>query len=81
MTNRSELFRARLQTEFQNRVKAHGKYSFRAFAHSLKIDPSSLHDIMKGERKVGEKIIRRLGECIGMSLEEIEQVLNPPLLK
>ncbi|WP_413582338.1 hypothetical protein [Bdellovibrio sp. HCB288] len=77
MTKRSELFRAKLQDEFQKRVATHRKYSFRAFAHSLKMDPSSLHDIMKGERAVGEILIRRLGEKIGMTLEETERLLNP----
>ncbi|QDK44127.1 hypothetical protein DOM22_02625 [Bdellovibrio sp. ZAP7] len=75
MKQRSEYFKKILTNEYQRRLQQTGKYSFRAFAHSLEIDPSSLHDIMKGERKVGEKVIRKLGEKIGMTLAEVEELL------
>ena len=75
MKARANLFRIALQTEFIRRQNEHGKYPLRAFAQSLEMDPSSLHDLMKGERKAGAKPIRRLGEKIGLSDNQIEALL------
>lgn len=75
MKTRAELFRAQLQIEFEKRQSQKGKYPMRAFAQSLEIDPSSLHDILSGERKAGPRLIRRLGLKIGLTEKEIEEIL------
>lgn len=75
MKTRAELIKNLLQAEYEKRLKKQGKYPLRAFAQSLGIDASNLHAIMKGERKAGAKVIRRLGEKIGLSAEEIDSLL------
>jgi plasmid maintenance system antidote protein VapI len=76
MRTASESFKEHLNLEYQKRVVEHGKYSLRAFAHSLGIDAPSLHHIMKGERRVGPKLIRRLGEKLGLSAEVIKAMVD-----
>jgi plasmid maintenance system antidote protein VapI len=76
MKNRSELFRAQLQIEFEKRQNKKGKYPMRAFAQSLGIDASSLHNIMSGERRAGPQLIRRLGLIIGLTEKELEEILE-----
>lgn len=50
-------FRVWLQTEFSQRSRSIPKYSLRAFARDLKMDASSLSQIMSGKRKVSVKVV------------------------
>lgn len=65
-------FRRRLNEEFQKRQVKNPSFSLRAFAHFLKIDPSSLQKIMWGKRPLGAKVIQGMGKRLGISESNIE---------
>lgn len=50
------MFRLWLQKQFTDRCKKNARYSLRAFAKYLEIDPSSLSQILGGKRNISAKI-------------------------
>ena len=59
-------FRAFLRLELVRRLKSNPHYSMRAFARTLKYDVSSISKMLSGKRKIGPKLIRKLGKQIGL---------------
>lgn len=66
-------FRLFLQQEFVSRCRKNPRYSLRAFAKSLSIEPSPLSAILRGKRPITEKMKKRLGLAIGIPLESLSQ--------
>jgi len=64
-------FRHILQQEFVKRCEKNPRYSLRAFAKSLSIEPSPLSAILRGKRPLTEKMTKRLGLALGLSLDEV----------
>jgi hypothetical protein len=61
-----------LRAELQRRQERNRRYSLRAFARQLDVDPSSLAKILGGKRALGPRAIRMLGARIGMEPPNIE---------
>ena len=53
-----------LLAELQARVSRNPKYSLRAFARDLKMDPGSLCKILRGKRVLGTRLGRRIRTAI-----------------
>ncbi|MBL6991572.1 MAG: TIGR02147 family protein [Bacteriovoracaceae bacterium] len=68
-------FREVLQTELLTRCKNNRAYSLRSYAKSLEIDPSVLSKILNGKRVIGEKLVKRLGSRLGLSPEEMQDLM------
>lgn len=66
-------FRLFLQQEFIKRCKKNPRYSLRAFAKTLSIQPSPLSAILRGKRPITAKMKTRLGLTLGLSLEELKE--------
>lgn len=67
-------FRAFLQEELAARCRANPSYSLRAFARSLRIEPSSLSQILGGKRPITEKMKLRLGSALGLSVAQLDRL-------
>lgn len=61
-------FRYWLQRQFAERCKKNPRYSLRAFARFLSMDPSSLSQILSGKRSVSKKKIQLI--CQRISVQE-----------
>jgi uncharacterized protein (TIGR02147 family) len=57
-------FRFWLQNQFSRRCKKNSKYSLRAFARLLRMDASSVSQILLGKRKVSIKLIKSICEIL-----------------
>ena len=66
-----------LNSEFLSRCEKNDRYSLRAFAKSLSIDPTLLSRLMKGQRKPNKRMVKRLVEELDPDVE----VLNAIYLK
>jgi hypothetical protein len=69
-----EQFRLSLQSELVRRMKVNPKYSLRAFARFLELDPSSLSQYLRGRRKFTEKQLEALALKLGLSPMEISSI-------
>ena len=69
-------FRSFLQLEIVQRCKTNPQYSVRAFAKLLKIDSSTLSQILRGRRAITERLVMRLGDRLSLSPTEIKRFLN-----
>lgn len=70
-------FKEFLCAEFEKRKAAAGRgYSLRAFAFALKIDAPTLHHLMNGKRKAGEKRQTKLLTRLGLNPTEIETLMK-----
>ncbi|RYZ92364.1 MAG: TIGR02147 family protein [Proteobacteria bacterium] len=58
-------FRLWLQREFTERCKRNARFSLRAFAKMLDLDPSSLSQILSGKRPVSRKSVKTIAERLG----------------
>lgn len=67
----SDDFRLLIQREFVERCRKNPRYSLRAFAKSLALEPSPLSAIMRGKRPVTAKMKKRIGLALGLNLEEL----------
>jgi transcriptional regulator with XRE-family HTH domain len=65
------LFSEQLTREFESRRNRNPRYSLRAFAAFLRIDHSTLSQILRGARRVPVNRIRAWAKRLGMSEEEI----------
>ncbi len=55
-------FRYWLQSEFQRRLRRNPRYSLRAFARQLDVDPSTLSKCLSGKRKITKRFINMVCE-------------------
>lgn len=69
-------FRLTLMDEFLRRKRNNPRYSMRAFAHSLKMDFSTLSKILRGKRLLGNKAIQKLGAKLGLKETELKKYLK-----
>lgn len=72
-TNLKEL----LQRELVNRCRKNPKYSLRAFARSLEIEPSQLSKIINGKRQPREKLINSIIAKLNLSPQEAQHYAKP----
>ena len=66
-------FRRYLQDELIRRTKANPKYSLRAFARTLGIQPNFLSKLLLGQRSITVNTVQRLGLKLGLGPKEIER--------
>ncbi len=59
-----------LQSEMEQRSRRNPRFSQRAFAKALTIDPGTLTRILKGERIPGKKLTEKMLECLALSPAE-----------
>ncbi|MGE3974085.1 MAG: DUF4423 domain-containing protein, partial [Bdellovibrionales bacterium] len=69
-------FRVKLQTELTNRIANNPRYSLRAFARFLEIDPSTLSQLLRGMRKFSNEQIETIGTKIGLSPRDVKALKN-----
>jgi transcriptional regulator with XRE-family HTH domain len=65
-------FHARLQSMLLQRRRVNPNYSLRSLARGLAADHATLSQILRGERRVTAKTIRRLGPRLGLHPGEID---------
>jgi len=58
-------FRTHLQNQLTNRTRSNSRYSLRAFAKTLELDPSSVSQILSGKRKASPQMMERICEKVG----------------
>ncbi|MGZ8556632.1 MAG: TIGR02147 family protein [Sulfuricurvum sp.] len=66
-------FRLWLRKEFTNRCKRNPRYSLRAFATLLDIDPSSLSQILSGKRSFSKKVILHICEKLAVVPQDLKK--------
>lgn len=64
-------FRHYLQSEWARRAKANPRFSLRAYARYLKIEPALLSKLLRGERAITDAMLKRLGTRLGLSAPEL----------
>lgn len=69
----SEGFRDLLQRELASRCAVNPQYSLRAFARSLKIDHSTLSQILRRKRRLTADVIRALAQAIGLPADDVDR--------
>jgi len=72
------LLRRFLQAEFLHRCRKNAKYSLRAFARFLEVDPSLLSKIFRQERAISEKLFKQFAEKLKLSPEQISELSKYP---
>ena len=65
-------FRLWLQRQFTERCKRNARYSLRAFAKALTIDPSSLSQILSGKRPLSKKSVEAICEKLGATPKDLK---------
>jgi uncharacterized protein (TIGR02147 family) len=65
-------FRAFLQGELVRRCKANPRYSLRAFAQFLSVEPSRLSKMLRGQRPLRPPFIEKFGTRLGIHPSQIE---------
>lgn len=81
-------FRLYLQSELARRCKRNPRYSLRAFAEFLKMDASSVSQILSGKRNASTKVIKHITSALGTHPEQRDVFLErnkykrhaPPIL-
>ena len=68
-------FRLFLQEELVERLKSNPRYSLRAFARALKVDPSLLSKILRGKRRISRSLLPQLVQKLDLSPTEAERYL------
>jgi plasmid maintenance system antidote protein VapI len=74
-------FRFILQNELLRRCKKNSAYSIRAFAQSLGIDHSTLSQIIRGKRKLTNKMISKLGQSLDLPPHQLKRFQKNELPK
>lgn len=69
-------FKTYLQEELIKRCKQDPKYSLRAFARSLELEPSALSKILRGKRALTEAMFRNLAHRLGLSPDRMSMYEN-----
>ncbi len=70
-------FRDYLSSELARRQALNPRYSLRAFAKRLGTDPSTLSRILRDKIPLTPKTIKKMGESIGLSNEELTVWIQP----
>ena len=65
-------FRHFVQAEIARRCAKNPRYSLRALARALALDPATLSQLVRGKRRMTARTIRRIGAARGLAPEEIE---------
>ena len=65
-------FRLYLQAELARRCSTNPQYSLRSFALQLKVDHSTLSQILRGKRLLSDRMIRKLGERLALDLSTVD---------
>ena len=65
-------FKAYLQSQLARRCSTNSQYSLRSFAMQLEIDHSTLSQLLRGKRRLTERMIRRLSDRLSLSAAEID---------
>jgi plasmid maintenance system antidote protein VapI len=78
-----QTFGACLQAELAARCERNSRYSLRAFANFLAVDHATLSQLLRGKRNMTAPTIRRLGERIGLTQDQIAHYLarGPDLVR
>jgi uncharacterized protein (TIGR02147 family) len=71
----SEGFRTFLQNTLAERCQKNPQYSLRAFAKSLNVNHSHLSLILRGERRLTPKFIKKTGQSIGIGPQQLSRYL------
>ncbi len=74
--SRQQKFLEILEKKYVEKAQEYRSYSYRAFAQFIEVDASSLHKIRKSQRKVGEKLMRRILRKLGLSETDILEILK-----
>ncbi len=69
-------FRIYIQDEFIQKCKLNPKFSLRAFAQKLQIDPSTLSQVLSGRRPITKKRFLYLSERFSLTPQEHERFLK-----
>lgn len=70
-------FRDYMLRELAARCKRNPKYSLRAFAKALEMDPSTLAKLLNGKRPLGRRAITGIGTKLGLRPLELDQFVSP----
>ncbi|WP_291515515.1 TIGR02147 family protein [Bdellovibrio sp. ArHS] len=74
--NPNDNFVEKLKEIFSRRSEKNSKYSLRAFARDLQIEPSLLSKIMRGLYPLTEAMLQRIARRLGLSEEEIANLVQ-----
>lgn len=74
----TEAFRSQLREELLKRVHENPRYSLRAFARSLALEPSLLSKLINGRRTITQSMMSRLSAKLGLDPAGFEQKLASP---
>lgn len=69
--------RNELNNSFIKRCEANPQYSLRAYARDLKIDPTLLSRLMKGERSFSSEMIKRVVSELNLPLAQTSELTHP----
>jgi transcriptional regulator with XRE-family HTH domain len=70
-------FRSYLQEELVRRCKKNPRYSLRAFARVLQVEPSYLSKLLRGERSLTERKIISFSKSLSLNPELVESFVKP----
>lgn len=68
--------RGRLQSELLERYRKNPRYSLRAYARSLSVEPSALSKILRGKRRISPLMQYRLGLKMKLSAHELKELAS-----
>jgi plasmid maintenance system antidote protein VapI len=75
----NELYQKELQMIYEQRSSNNPRYSLRAFARDLEMDPSDLVNIMKGKKSVSPRVAYKIGQHLNLTGEKLLAFLVPTL--
>lgn len=75
-TRKPKDFRFFLQSEFTNRCRKNPRYSLRAFSQLLKMDPSSVSQILSGKRQASVKVINHICMVLGSAPQDRDSFIR-----
>ena len=66
-----------LNSELRRRMSQNDRYSLRAYARDLEVDPSDLSKILNGKRGLGAKLTRHFAKKLGFSEKAFKTDVDP----
>lgn len=73
---RNELFRKKIEEEFEERSLNQKSYSIRKFAKDLNLSPSSLNQIINGKRPLTDKMCLKIAKELELESKEISHLMG-----
>lgn len=67
-----------MEDSYSERLKRNPRYSLRAFSHFLEINDSTLHQLIRGRRKISGPMALKLGTRLGLEPNQVEQLTSSP---